>query len=110
MSLCLVKFLLRLFATGTAPIIGQIFEGYTVVFNWVINIPADGADVFAGSFFLIENHFGKNCRNGIVEVHHTLGLQILVALRAVGTAIHRGMVAYELADAVLIIYMPSSIF
>ena len=43
----------------------------------------------------------ENCRHRIVEVYHALGLQILVALRGVGAAIYRGVVAHELADAVL---------
>ena len=43
----------------------------------------------------------ENCRHRIVEVYHALGLQILVALRGVGAAIYRGVVAHELTDAVL---------
>ena len=100
MSLCHVEFLLGLLATGTAPIVGQVFESYTVVLCRVIDIATDGADVFTGGFFLFENHFGPYGGNGIVEVYHALGLQILVALRAVSAAIHRGMVTDEFTHSV----------
>ena len=101
MSLCLVEFLLGLLATGTAPVVGQVFEGHAVVLSRVIDVATDGTDVSAGGFFLFENNFGPDGGNRVVEVYHTLGLQILVALQGMGTAIHRGMVTYELADAVL---------
>ena len=45
-SLCLVEFLLGLFTTGTAPVVGQVLEGHTVVLSWVIDVATDGADIF----------------------------------------------------------------
>ena len=39
--LCRIKLLLRLLATGTTPVIGQVFEGYAVVLCGVIDIAAD---------------------------------------------------------------------
>ena len=100
MPLRLVEFLLGLFAAGTAPVVGQLFEGHAVVLGRVIDIAADGADILAAGFLLGEIHLSKNWRNGIVEVYHALGLQVLVALRAVGAAIHRRMVADEFAHSV----------
>ena len=67
----------------------------------IIHIAADGADILAGGFLLLEIHLGEDGRHRMVEVHHALGFKVLIALRRVGAAIHRGMVAHELADAVL---------
>ena len=67
----------------------------------VIHVAADGADVLAGGLLLGEIHFGQDGRHGVVEVHHSFGFQVLVTLRGVGAAIDGGMVAHELADAVL---------
>ena len=53
----LIKFLLALFAAGTAPVVGQVFEGHAVVLSRVIDVATDGADVFSGGFFLFENNF-----------------------------------------------------
>ena len=68
---------------------------------WVIDIAADGADVLARGFLLGEIHFGQYGGYWIIQVHHALGLQVLIALRCVGATIDGGVVADELADAVL---------
>ena len=52
-----VEFRLGLLATGTAPVVGQVFEGHAVVLSRVIDVATDGADVFSGGFFLFENNF-----------------------------------------------------
>ena len=94
--LCRIKLLLRLLATGTTPVIGQVFEGYAVVLCRVIDIAADRADVLTRSFLLGEIHFGQNGRHGMIEIHHALGLQVLIALWCVGDTIDGGVVADKL--------------
>ena len=100
-SSCLVELILGPLATGAFPIVGKIFERYAVVLGRVIDITADGTDVLAGRLFGREVYLLEYGRNGIVKIHHPLGLQVLIALRGVGSAIHRGMLADELANAVL---------
>ena len=75
------KLLLPLFTSRALPIVRQVLEGYAVVLGGVIDVTADGADVLAGGLLLGEIHFGQDGWHGMVEVHHTLGLQVLVALR-----------------------------
>ena len=82
------------------PVIGQVFEGYAVVLCRVIDIAADRADVLTRSFLLGEIHFGQNGRHGMIEIHHALGLQVLIALWGVSAAINGGVVADELAHTV----------
>jgi hypothetical protein len=72
--LCRIELRLRLLATRTLPIVRQVFKGYAIVLCRVIDIATDGADIFTGDFFLFENHFGPYGGNGIVEIHHALGL------------------------------------
>ena len=98
--LCRIKLLLRLLATGTTPVIGQVFEGYAVVLCRVIDIAADRADVLTRSFLLGEIHFGQNGRHGMIEIHHALGLQVLIALWCVSAAIDGWVIADELAHTV----------
>ena len=100
-ALCHIEHRLRLLATRTTPVVGQVFEGNTVVLCWVIDVAADRADVLAGCFLLGEIDFGQNGRHRIIQIHHTLGLQILIALWGVGAAIDGGVIADELTDAVL---------
>ena len=100
-ALCSIKLLLPLFASRAPPIFRQVFEGHAAMLGGVIHVAADGADVLAGGLLLGEIHFGQDGRHGMVEVHHALGLQVLVALRGVGAAIDGGMVAHKLANAVL---------
>ena len=80
-GLRLVELVLGALATWAYPIVGKVFEGHSVVFGWVIDIAADGTDVLAGGLELGEIHFCKYGWHGIVEIHHALGLQILIALR-----------------------------
>ena len=80
-GLRLVELVLGALATRAYPIVGKVFEGHSVVFGWVIDIAADGTDVLAGGLELGEIHFCKYGWHGIVEIHHALGLQILIALR-----------------------------
>ena len=54
-----IEFLLRLLATGTTPVVGQVFESNAVVLCGVIDIAADGADVLTGGFLLGEIDFGQ---------------------------------------------------
>ena len=96
-----VEFLLRLLATGTTPVIRQVFKGNAIVLCGVIDIAANGTDVLTRSFLLGEIDFGQNGWDRIVEIHHALGLKILIALRCVGATIDGGVVANELTDAVL---------
>ena len=100
MSLCLVEFFLGLFATGTAPVVGQVFKGYAVVLSRVIDIATNGAYIFATGLQFSEIYFCKDCWNGIIKIHHALGLQILVALRGVGTHVNGGVVADEFTYSV----------
>ena len=67
-----IEFLLRLLATGTTPIVGQVFESNAVVLCWVIDITADGADILAGGLLLGEIDFGQNGRHRIIQIHHAL--------------------------------------
>ena len=100
LPLCPIEFLLWLFAAGTAPVGGQVFEGHAIVLSRVIDVATDGADVFAAGFFIFENNFGPDGGNGGVEVHHPLGLQILVTLRGVGAHIDGRVVADEFTHPV----------
>ena len=100
-ALCRIKFLLRLLATRTLPVVGQVFKGNAVVLCGIIDVTADGADILAGCFLVREIHFGQNGRHRMIEIHHALGLQVLIALWGVGAAIDGGVVADELAHTVL---------
>ena len=57
MSLCLIEFLLGLLATGTAPVVGQFFEGHAVMLCRVIDVATDGADILAASLLFSEIDF-----------------------------------------------------
>ena len=94
--LCRVKLRLRLLATGTFPVFGQVFEGDTVVLCGVIDVTTDGADILAGCLLLGEIDFGQNGRHRIIQVHHALGLKIFIALWCMGATIDGGVVASEL--------------
>ena len=69
-----IELLLPLPAPRALPIVGQVLEGHAVVLGGVIDVAADGADVFAGGLLFGEIHFGQDGRHGVVEVHHPLGL------------------------------------
>ena len=45
--LCFVELLLWLLATGATPGVGQVLESDAVVLGGVVDVAADGADVFA---------------------------------------------------------------
>ena len=67
----------------------------------VIHIATDGADIFACRLLLREIHLCKNGRHRIVQIHHTLGFQVLIALRSMCSTIDRRTIADELAYSVL---------
>ena len=94
--LCRIEFLLRLLATRTLPVVGQVFKGNAVVLCGIIDVTVDGADILAGCFLVREIHFGQNGRHRIIQIHHALGLQVLIVLWGVGAAIDGGVVASEL--------------
>ena len=96
MLLCFIELCLRLLAARAAPVVGQVLKCHTVVFGWIVQIATDRADIFAGVFLLGEIYLGKDCRHGIVEIHHALGLQVLITLRRVGAAIYGRLMANEL--------------
>ena len=62
----------------------------------IINVAADGADILAGCFLVREIHFGQNGRHRMIQIHHALGLQVLIALWCVGATIDGGVVADKL--------------
>ena len=51
---CLIELLLALLAAWALPVIREVLEGYAVMLCRIIHIAADGADVFAGGFLLLE--------------------------------------------------------
>ena len=57
--LCRIELLLRLLATGTTPIVGQVFESNAIVLCGVIDVTANGADVLARSLLLGEVYFSQ---------------------------------------------------
>ena len=80
----LVELLLRALATRTLPVVGKVFEGDTIVLCRIVHITADRADVLAGGLLGGEIHLGQDGRYGVVEIHHTAGLEILIALGGSG--------------------------
>ena len=54
------------------------------MFGWIIQISTDRANILAGIFFLGEIYLCQHRRYGIVQIHHTLGLQVLIALWRMG--------------------------
>ena len=46
-SLCLIKLILTLLASGTFPVIGQVLKGYAVMLGRIINISAYGTDILS---------------------------------------------------------------
>ena len=81
MLLRFIELCLRLLAARATPVVGQVLKSHAIVLGRVVQIATDRADIFAGVFLLGEIYLGKDCRHGIVEIHHALGLQILIALR-----------------------------
>ena len=65
----------------------------------IIDLPADGADIFSGRR-LLDEFRGRNRNRRIVQINHSLRLQILIAKRRVGAAIDRRILANECANAV----------
>jgi AraC-like DNA-binding protein len=57
--LCRIELLLRLLASRTTPIVGQVFESNVIVLCGVIDVTANGADVLARSLLLGEVYFSQ---------------------------------------------------
>ena len=100
MLLCFIELLFPLLAAWAAPVVWQVFESHTVVLCRVVQIAADRADILTAGFLIREIYLGKDCRHGIVEIHHALGLQVLITLWRVGTTIYGRLMANELTYAV----------
>ena len=99
-GLCFIELCLRLLAARTTPVVWQVLESYTVVFSRIVQIATDRANILAGIFFLGEIYLCQYSRHGIVQIHHALGLQVLIALRRMGAAIYGRLMANELTYAV----------
>ena len=54
----------------------------------VIDVATDRANILAGVFLLGEIYLCQYSWHGIVEIHHTLGLQVLITLWRMGAAIN----------------------
>ena len=51
-ALCSVELCLRLLATWTTPVIGQVLESHAIVFCRVIDVAADGAHILTTGFLI----------------------------------------------------------
>ncbi len=65
-----VKLFLRLFASWTTPVIGQVLKSNTVMRGGIIDIAADGANVDSGRFLFSEIDLGEDHVCGIFQIHH----------------------------------------
>ena len=65
----------------------------------IIDLPADGADVFPRCFFEMDLPDGKSFR-GMREIDRPFRLKVFVSQRRMGGKIDGGMVRDEIADAV----------
>ena len=54
-----VEFFLWLLAAMALPVLRQILKGYVIVLCWIIDITADGVDIFSGSILPREVVFLK---------------------------------------------------
>ena len=95
-NLCFIELRLRLLAAWATPVVGQVFKCHTIVFGRVVQIATHRADIFAGIFLLGEIYLCQYGWYGIVQIHHALGLQVLIALWCVGATIDGGVVADKL--------------
>ena len=69
--LCAVVFVLRLFAARATPIVREVLERDAVMFGGIVDVAADGADVFAGR--RLEDDFAHGNDGGrIVEIDDAL--------------------------------------
>ena len=98
--LCFIELRLRLLAAWATPVVGQVFKCHTIVFGRVVQIATHRADIFAGIFLLGEIYLCQYGWYGIVQIHHELGLQVLITLWRVGAAINGRLIANELTYAI----------
>ena len=97
--LCAVVFVLRLFAARATPVGREVLERDAVMFGGIVDIAADGADVFAGRGLEDDFAHGDDGRR-IVEVHDALLRVAFQCFGRVGAEIHGRARAAEGADAV----------
>ena len=80
--LCRIELILALLASGTFPVIRQIFKGYTVMLGWVVNISADRADILACSFIKHKIALIRPYRlRRIIQIHNPLSLKVFISQR-----------------------------
>ena len=95
--LCFVELILALLAAKALPAVREVLESNTIMLSWIIDIAADGADVFTGGFLLGEIQLRPDRQYGIVQIHHTLGFKVLITLRRMCSAVNGRVITDKLA-------------
>ena len=82
-----IEFFLWLLASRALPVFRQILKGHVIVLCWIIDITADGADIFSGAILPREVVCLKYSFWRVVQVQNTFCFQVFIALGRVCSAI-----------------------
>lgn len=100
MPLSFIELFLGLLAARAFPVIGKILKRDAVMLNRIVYIAADRTNIFPACLFFGEVDLSKHGRNGIVQIHDALCLQVFISLGRMRSAIDRRVIPDKLAHPI----------